>query len=328
MGGVLVGALLLGGSGCMQSTTQPDATVPPTTSPTVPALSDLQAGLDLTSQQAAALAQAHDSWRHAEVQWSQGGNLTAEPPVFEFVAASASVLEPTQVVRLVSNLRAFEAGRIAVQGLDEPLFVCFAGPRRNGGMGPGGHRPPRGGLPDLGLTPEQLQQIRQAQRTLHATVESLVAQFRAGTLTQEQFEAAVGVARTTFETTLQGILTADQYAQLQQAWRDRLVARLTAQIASFDTGVIRRVNILDRILGLSDPQVAAITTILTNTKPSIQAVLTSLQDASATPRQAEAALAQIQSAASDAIAATLTAEQAARFSQLKFLRRLFPGCRP
>ncbi len=323
----LLGAVLWMAAGCMQSSTQP-ATVPSTSNPAVPALGDLQAGVNLTSQQAAALAPAHASWQRDEVQWSAGGNLTGEPPVFEFVAVGVSVLEPPQTLRLVSNLRAFEAGRIDVPGLEEPLLARSGGPGRDGGMGHGGHRPPRGGLPDLGLTPAQLQQIHAAQRTLHESVESLVAQFRAGTLTQEQFEAGVVAAQATFETTLQSILTADQYTQLQQARRDRLVARLTAQLASFDAGVTRRVNILDRILDLSDTQAADITTILTNTKPSIQAVLTNLQDASVTPQQAEAALAQIQKNASDAIAATLTPEQATLFNQLRFLRRLFHGCRP
>src|SRR5439155_14649247 len=121
----------------------------------------------------------------------------------------------------------------------------------------------RGGDPfrDLGLTQDQLDRVRQAQQSLRETIDSLVTQLRGGTLTLDQFEAAVEAARATFETAIQGILTAEQYAKLQQERRDRMIAQLQARLSRFETEVARRVGALQLLLDLSPTQVADVQTI-------------------------------------------------------------------
>jgi Spy/CpxP family protein refolding chaperone len=180
----------------------------------------------------------------------------------------------------------------------------------------------------LGLTAAQVAQLRAARQTLMTTIHDLVDQLRAGTITPAGFEAGVEAAQAGFETSVQTILTAEQYAQLQAARRDRLITHLTARLATFDVNVTRHVRALDRILDLSDTQVADITTILTNAKPAVEAVLAGLRDHSLTPQAAHAQLKQIAVDTAAAIRATLTPEQAAIFDTLAHLRRMFPGCRP
>lgn len=340
-GWVALGALaaLLVSTGCYQSSTGPQSSGNGPTPTDIPSLAEIQSTVGMSSAQSTALAPAYDSWARSERAWMNDAGQLGEPPVLGFIAASTPVLDRGQIVKLVDTLQRFEVGRVPPQGLDDGLFGGGMGDGPRGGMGhghpgPGHGMPPghggHGGDPfgDLGLTPEQRAQLQQAHHTLVATVDSLVHEFRSGNLTAEQFEAAVEQARAAFETAIQGILTADQYALLQQHRLDRMIALLTRRLAAFDQEVTHRVGALDRILDLSDTQAADIRTILANTRTPIENVLAGLRDGSLTPQAAQAALKQIQRDAATAIRATLTAEQAAIFDRLAMLRRLFPGCRP
>jgi Spy/CpxP family protein refolding chaperone len=328
-------AALVGSTGCYHSSTGPQSSGNGPTSSDIPSFAEIQSAVDLTSTQSTALAPAYDSWARSERAWMNDAGQLGEPPVLGFIAASTPVLDRGQVVKLVDTLQRFEVGRVPPQGLDDGLFGGgMGGGMGHGHPGPGHGMPPghggHGGDPfgDLGLTPEQRAQLQQAHHTLVATIDSLVHEFRSGNLTAEQFEAAVEQAQAAFETAIQGILTADQYALLQQHRRDRMITMLTARLAAFDQEVTHRVGALDRILDLSDTQVADIRTILANTRTPIENVLAGLRDGSLTPQAAQATLKQIQRDTATAIRATLTPEQAAIFDRLAMLRRLFPGCRP
>jgi hypothetical protein len=315
-------------TGCMQSDTQPESTGN-NGGTGFPTLAALKSAAGLSDAQTTALTPAYRQWQQAETVWG-AADLQGEPPAVDFIASAAAICDAGQLGRLVQALHGFEAGRAPDLGLDDRLF----GPGDGGGMpghhGPGGPHHPRPGDPfrDLGLTAEQMAQVRQAQQDLHTAIEALVVQLRDGTLTPEQFQTQVEAARGNFESALQTILTPEQYAQLQAQRRQKMIAQLQLRLARFDTEVTRRVAALDIILDLSDAQVAEIQPILANTKAPIQAVLAGLQDASLTPQAAAATLAQIERDATDAVRATLTAEQATIFDRLITLRRLFPGCHP
>lgn len=316
-------------TGCFQSGTQP-ANTGSTVSSEFLSLAEIEASVGLTSEQAAAVAPAHSAWQHGELEWERGGRMSGEPPVLDFVAACAAVLDHGQMGRLISGLHVFEAGHLRLPDLEDPLFGSPMGP--GSGMGRGHHGrhpgpgPGPGPFPDLGLTDEQKAQIRTAQQEMRDAIRELAGQLRSGTITPAEFEAGVDVARAAFETALQGILTAEQYAKLQQARRDHLIAVLEARLASFERGVARLASILDRVLDLSDDQATGVTAILTGTRPAIEAVLAGLQDNSLSPQQAQEDLEQIAADAAAAIRAQLTEEQAVIFDRLQHLRRLFPGC--
>jgi len=325
--GVIAACTLVFAAGCFESSTQPAGGG--ASNMTTLSWNDLSAQAGLSAEQAAALAPAHGAWQRDEASWSARGGDSGEPPVLDFLAASAAFIDRGQMGRMAAAVHVYEAGRISIPVLDDPLLGPGGrGPGMSGHGGPGrGHRPGDPGG-ELGLTPEQLRQIRAARQTFFATVHELVQQLRAGTITRDDFDAGVEGAQGAFETSLQSILTAEQYAQLQTARRDRIVAHLTRRVAEFDANLARHVAVLDRILDLSDAQAAGITTIVQNSKPPVEAVLTGLQDNTLTPQAAQAQLKQIAADTAAAIRATLTPEQAALFDTLTHLRRLFPGCRP
>jgi len=321
--------------GCMERSTEPEAGNSTPFSSEVPALTEIQAVASLSNEQLAALTPAYATWVQAETAWVRAAQPASDPPVLDFLAASAVVLEPAQFSRLVAALHSVQAARSTGAGVADPLFgqpgdrPLQGGRGRGPGHGGPGHRGPRPDpFAELGLSAAQLEQVRAARADLKSAVEALLEQFRAGTLTETELEAGIEAARADFETAIQGILTAEQWAQLQELRRQHLIARLTTRLQRFDQDVARHVARLDVVLMLSDDQVASITTLLANTRPAIEAVLASLQGGSLAPQQALDSLRELEANTTAAIRATLTAEQAVIFDALAHVRRLFPGCRP
>lgn len=324
-------------TGCFESGTQPAAGGSTAATSSLP-LDELAAQAGLSGDQAAALTPAHGAWQRDEAAWSLGGASTGEPPALDFLAASAPLVGRSQIGRLAAAVHVYEASHVSIPVADDPLLTGASGRgqgigggrggRGHGGRGPGGPGHPGDFFGELGLSPGQMTQLRAARQTLMTTVHDLILDLRAGTISQADFETGVEAAQAAFETSVQTILTAEQYAQLQTARRDRLIRHLTARVAAFDANVTRHVTALDRILDLSEAQVTGITAILQDSKPGIEAVLAGLQDNSLSPQAAQAQLKQLVVGTAAAIRATLTAEQAAIFDTLAHLRRLFPGCRP
>lgn len=322
-------------AGCTQSGTEPDAGTRTPFSSEVPAMSEIEAIASLSSEQVTALTPAYATWVQAETAWVRAAQPASDPPVLDFLAASVAVLEPAQFSRLVVALHGLQAARATGMGVLDPLFGEPRDRELMGGRGRGpGHHGPRhpGPRPDpfaeLGLSAAQLEQVRVARDDLKSAVDALLEQFRAGTLTEAELAAGIDAARAGFETALQGILTAEQWAQLQESRRQHLIARLTARLARFDQDIARQVARLDVVLGLSDTQVTDITTLVTNTRPAIEEVLAGLQGGTLTPQQALDALRALEASTTATIRSTLTEAQAAIFDVLVHVRRLFPGCRP
>jgi hypothetical protein len=326
---------MLHATGCMQRATEPETNGSVSWSSDVPELGEIQATANLSDDQVAAITPAYATWVQAEAAWMRATQPASEPPVVDFLVATLGVLEGAQFSRLAAALHGVQATRATGFDVLDPLFGQPRDRMMHGGRGrgPGHGGPGRGGprpdpFADLGLSAEQLEQVRAARTELKNAVAALVEQYRADTITEVELEAGIEAARAAFETALQGILTAEQYAQLQAARRQHLIAHLTARLERFDADVARRVARLDAALELSETQVAEITAILTGTRTEIETVLAGLQNGSLSAQQALAALRALEETTTAAIRATLTEAQAAVFDTLARMRRLFPGCRP
>jgi len=306
-----IGLALVAFAGC-RSTVEVDAPQGAGTTSDV-SMSQIRAKVSMTDEQAARLAPALQRWK-ANVPVVED---EPEAAAFEFVAASAAVLERPQLVQLVGFVREQLAARAGSAGGP-------GGPPDLGGHGRGHHGPgPLGPFEGLGLTPEQRMAIRAAMQTLHAAVETARRALEAGTITEEQFRAALDEARAAFDAAIADILTDEQEAQLEQKRKAHLIAALQRQIAAAATHATRRLEVLTRILGLDEAQVGAIGAILNGVGPQLETILAGLQDGSSTVNAAEAALRALHEATDTAIVAELTDEQAALFAQLRRMRH--PG---
>jgi len=331
--GLMVAAFLaLGSTGCYESGTNPPASDDGAGSADVPSMSELQSKVGLTSEQATELGRSHARWRSDEPAWHEDEGDDA--PALDFLAAAASILDHGQMTRLASVLHENE-----VEHLGEEILSDGFGLDGLGGPGPrGDHRDGRGMGPGregrvgdlfqgLDLTPQQRVQLRAARAAFVTAVHALVLQLRNGSIDEQQFEDGVHTARTQYETSVQNILTPEQWAQLQAALRARLIAALQRQLANFDTKVTRRVACLDVILGLSDQQVTDITAALMAAKPPLETVLAGLQDGSLSLADARTAL---ENDARDTIAAVralLTDGQRAIFDLLRLFHHRAHRCR-
>lgn len=85
------------------------------------------------------------------------------------------------------------------------------------------HRGPRWAdwLDEIGADEEQVEQILDALESLHADMRDLHDQVRSGELTQEEGATAAEELRAAFDVQLQTILTAEQYAALEDLRPDR-----------------------------------------------------------------------------------------------------------
>lgn len=166
------------------------------------------------------------------------------------------------------------------------------------------------------MSAEQLQAVHEAMQTMHTSVRTARAQFDAGALTEEAFRQAVEAARQVFDGALQGILTSEQYATLQQQHRDRFIAHLQRQIERMGAGAARHLELLTRILDLSPTQVQAIAEIQAAVVPRLEAILAGVRDGSLSMQAAPAALRTVHQETRAAILAVLTPEQAELFEDL------------
>jgi hypothetical protein len=182
-------------------------------------------------------------------------------------------------------------------------------------MGPGRDTLP-GPLGQLDLSTEQKQAVRAAARVLHETMQTLRDQFRTGALTDAQFRAAAATAHTQFETTVAGILTAEQNARWQELRRDRAIAALTRAIERMRTYQDRHLEMLAQILALDETQRAAFATIGTDMLADLEALLQRLRDGSIDAAGTRSERQRIHAETRDAMRALLTAEQATLFDAL------------
>lgn len=336
--GLLAVALVTAG-GCLKSTTDVDPAAPATSGAAAISMQQIREKVSMTDDQAAQLAPAFDRWQQAE----RSGSLDFEDPEWEspalrFVLESAAVLDRPQLVQLLRVVR--EQRAVGARG---PM-----GPGRDG-MGPGGeHRrgpgnpPPGGGhrrhpggpgggfpggphgggpFADLGLTPQQRQDIRDARIVMHDAVQAARADFDNGTITEEQFQGAVRQAREAFHAAVLEVLTPEQEQLLEQKQTTQLVRRLQHQIDNFATASARRMDVLTRVLGLDAGQAQSIGDIVNSALPQLETLLAGLQGGTLSAADARTALHDLRQAQHDGIVALLTPDQAELFEELARLHR-------
>ncbi|UCE03347.1 MAG: hypothetical protein JSW67_03925, partial [Candidatus Latescibacterota bacterium] len=150
-------ALILAGSGCLESSTELETAATPASLPTV---DTFRASVEMSDAQASKLAPVVERWHQAEA--SRGVVAPGVSPVMEFIAESAGVLDREQLIGVIRVVREQASQRLA-DGEGPQRFHGRRGPHGPGdGMGPRDGRGPHGGMghgpfAELGLSDEQKQ---------------------------------------------------------------------------------------------------------------------------------------------------------------------------
>jgi hypothetical protein len=314
-------ALVLAGSGCLESSTELETAASPTSLPTI---DTFRASVEMSDAQASKLAPVVERWHQAEA--SRGVLAPGVSPVMEFLAESSGVLGREQLIGVIRVVREQAAQRFA-DGERPQRFQGRRGPHGPGdGMGRRDRMGPRGGMgehgpfAELGLSDEQKETLQNEREAFHGTLKDLHEQRDNGSLTQEEFEQAVRDARDVHREAVQAILTEEQLAQLEAFQLERLVARIERQIERHDDGSERRLELLTQILSLEPAQVEAIREIQAAVVPQLETILAGLKDESLSVEDARSALKDLREATHAAVVAELTEEQAALLEELKSMR--------
>ena len=324
-----LGATLLQ-TGCDESLTAP-ATENAATAPIT--IGALRESVVMTDAQAAELGDAlADLERAQRARRNEPGGGPA--PHLEFLARASRILDREQMLALVRTLADHQQERAsgraqpwrdgAGPGGHDPRHVG-PGMRRHGSHGGrDGHvGPGRGALPgligELDLSAEQQQAVRDAARVLHETMRALREQRRNGALSDAEFRTAAAAAHTQFETTVAGILTAEQNARWQELQRTRAALALEQAIARIRAHQDRHLELLAEILGLDQAQRAGFAAIGAGKLADMEALLQRLRDGSIDAAGARGERERIHAETRDAMRALLTAEQAALFDALRAL---------
>ncbi len=314
--GALGVALLFLSTGCFEDTTQPEqGAAPATEAALLPTLAQIREAVPMSDAEAEKLGPALERWQSAE----RSRDTADEPflsPALEFLADSATFLDRAQVLALAHVIRTQREARFADGEHARPGDRFGRHGDRRPGMGPGrfGHPP----FADLDLTDAQRAAIRTAMQSMHAAVQA-ARQVRRDGGSEEAFRAAVDAARATFQAALQEILTPEQYAQLQQGKKDRLIQHLERRLERHEAHAARLLGILTRILGLDEAQVQAIAAVQAQAATRLGEILAGLRDGSLDLEAAHTALGDLRTQTHDAIVAALTSEQAALFEELTAL---------
>ncbi|MEZ4648264.1 MAG: hypothetical protein R3E97_05645 [Candidatus Eisenbacteria bacterium] len=305
---------LLFSAGCSDSndpTTSPDPTNQEEEA--IPTISDVQNEVALTAEQAAEVERALNQWR-IESRRSENMEdvLLEDSPAVAFLARSAQSLNEAQMVALREM-----AGR--VEGARAEEFRPEPGDRA-ASLIPG----IRGLFHGLDLSREQVIAIRDALAAAREDVFDLCEQYRDGLLSEEEMIAARAEVRVELQAAIANILTEEQNAALEQNKLNILARRLDHLLQRFDQRTEMRVGHLDALLDLSDEQEVAITAVIEAAKPSIVALLESIEAGNLTSAEAWEEFRSIQEETAAGVRLELTEDQ---IGILDELREMHEPCR-
>ncbi len=300
-----------------------------------PSVDELQDALDLRPEQVEPLRAALTRWQESMVACAsprergggrrgdgrgadrgrRGGERSdqCEPadrdamiaPMVDFLAECNRILDAEQLAGLATLLRE----------------------RRRAGRGEDHQTGRRGGcgrmlapLPEeLELTDEQRTEWRAACEAGCVAVRELRAAFAAGEVTDEELAAGLATIRAQRDEQLQEILTAEQYARLQELRCERqasMAMRMSEHLAAAHE---RQLEHLTRILDLTEEQEQQIVAIHAAALPGVEEILARVQDCTITMREAAPELQALRQETTAAIRAVLTPEQAVVFDAIREL---------
>jgi len=198
-------------------------------------------------------------------------------------------------------------------------------------LGPGGEhwrqgpRDGRGGpgmglLQELGLDETQQAAVQAAREAMHAAAQTLFEQFRAGTLTREELHAAMQPLQEQMWTTIEGILTAEQLAQLNELRNARVLAQLERALERIQANLTEKLPLIAQILGLDEQQLAAATSLHEERVTALTGIIESLRSGQMSGQEAREAAQALREQTLADFRALLTAEQQEIFDALKTLQ--------
>jgi len=350
--GIAVFSLALTGCGETEAQSGAESTVAPRTAamttdvPGPPTLEELQATLELTAEQSAALSVPLSEWQdaaaarqagraerrsqrqrgqgHADggahterraARMSEGG----ESPMLTFVTESATVLEHDQYVQLITYLgERRDAHRESFDPSD-----------RGGGQGRGHGRGKAGMgmMRALDLTTDQRDQLHDAMGPMRESGREAREAHANGTISAEALRDRMSEARQAMESALNTILTDEQLARRQELMTERHQKMSERKLEHQEDRVSSRVERLTELLQLTDDQQAGLRDALAGFEPRSRALITALGNGEMAPEEAHYEMTKIREETTTAIRALLTPEQIEIFDALETLKP-GPGAGP
>ena len=333
--------------------TSPAATADATLASGPPTLDELRTRLQLSTRQAEEIEPPLGDWRiRHETQARQlrsGEGLGAgsgASPMLEFLASSSEILTREQFLELAAFLterREAQADRIRARFRDGPPEDGrgpaargggrWGGPERGGlgrngpGMGGPGRGGPRGDGPggdlrDLGVTREQAQALREANREYRKARAELVKSYHEDAIGAEALRSGLEDLESSHEAKLASLLDDTQLATLTGKKEARRTERAQRRLENLGNGIDERVAFLTKVLALDESQAASVRAALENAVAEETAILTALLAGTLSPVDAFVDGLLVREAAREAIEAVLTPGQ---IEVLEALRPLMPG---
>jgi hypothetical protein len=330
----------LGVTGCSESggpgrdvVAEPEASGATTTAAAyVPTLAEIETRIELREPQVAALGAALEELKSQAGAiggprrgWkppAQGGDAASigpeagDRPILRFIERSAQVLDPPQLVGLLTLLG--ERREQWRQGREDRMTADHRRPQ----SGRGGDRPAReieqrlSELADLlGLSAEQREAVAAALREQREALRELRPGTSGEGRTPESMERRREI-REAFEAKLTAILTPGQLEVLEahrSEQREQRTAQRDARLEQFHE---RMIELLTNTLHLDAAQVEAVTRIQNEARDRTQAIHEAARTAQLPPADVRAQIEQVQAEARAAIAGVLTEEQRQVFEAL------------
>jgi hypothetical protein len=254
-------------------------------------------------------ARMHRGRRPGRGQGSGGGNGSGpaagfEPPMIRFVEKSSRILNGDQFVILAQ----FLAGRRAELRPDP-------GDRPANFDGPLGHLAAR----RLGLSDAQQDQLQPLLTTFGEGMRQVRDGMDAGTMTPEQARDRAKELRLALEQGAKGVLTPEQWTQVQNFRQDRRERRSERRDDAQPQRIDRMTGMYIRILGLDDTQASKVRQIMEATVPARRALAERRAQGTIEPEDFAYEMMTIEKNAADQVRGVLTPDQAARFDALRSL---------
>lgn len=295
----------------------------------LPSLNTLDDALNLTDAQSEKMAAALSTWSRsiderkaarADKSGRQGFMRTAgSPPAMTFLADASDFLDNGQMVKLAGILKDRQGT------MRDQMRAQFKEHRANGDGGPrfDGARAPFDQLAkDLNLTEEQQAALTKLRESMHEKRQATREQ--AGKTGRRGFAAGQGTNfRDRMRTELESILTEEQLQRLDAIHEERSSQRRDTAVAHADERLNDHVDLLAKVLKLSDTQKADLETTLRDTQSKRQELFQNRTDDTDWQAMREQAQA-LRTDTEAKIEALLTADQKELYASLTDLLPMGP----
>lgn len=329
--------------GCGQSD-EPETVVAPGASNTSfgmapPSLDELQAAVNLSAGQTqnvqSALTRWHEAYQERASFQRRSRTADGEPrqgegpgwgrgrgPLFMmFLADCAGSLTDEQFARMMNFLAERRDRHLADRALDRKRDQV------RDGDGSGWKHLRRGDRfgERLGLDEETHAAVREAMRTAHQALRTVRQEYRAGEVNASQVRDRAAEAVNALGTALRNALTEEQYGAFETRMSERTQRVAERRLEHLEGAGEHRIEMLTRLLGLREDQVAALQSARADLHARRTALLECVGDGQVAFADALVEQLQIHESWLGSLQAVLDASQLERMEQLRRLHRRGPG---